>query len=342
MSNVGQALRVAFAGFRHGHIMDVHAGVAASGEMDIVACCEEDSGTRDALIREGVVSITHDNIKRMLDQVDCDAVAIGDYYGKRGSIIIEALKRGKHVIVDKPVCTRLEELDEIETLVMEKGLSLGCQLDMRDKGQFIRLRELSLAGAVGEIHAITFGGQHPLLPESRPSWYFEEGKHGGTINDIGIHAIDLIPWMTGLSFKAIVAARRWNALAHDYPHMHDAGQFMLCLSNGAGVVGDVSYLMPGAMGYGMDQYWRLTVWGAKGIMETSIAMDGVDLSTTVDQQRQRVASAPGFKQGYLAAFLSEIRGKAQADALTTRDVITASRWALQIEQAAALNRACCA
>ena len=39
-------------------------------------------------------------------------------------------------------------------------------------------------------------------------WYFEDDKHGGTINDIGIHGIDLIPYLTGLSFKRTVARGR--------------------------------------------------------------------------------------------------------------------------------------
>ena len=35
--------------------------------------------------------------------------------------LIDALKRGKHVICDKPICTSLEELDEIERLSEEKN-----------------------------------------------------------------------------------------------------------------------------------------------------------------------------------------------------------------------------
>jgi len=30
---------------------------------------------------------------------------------------------------------------------------------------------------------------------TRPAWYFEPGMHGGTLNDIAIHALDFIPWV---------------------------------------------------------------------------------------------------------------------------------------------------
>ncbi len=335
MNKEDNSLRIAFAGFRHGHIMDVHSGALAMG-MDIVACCEEDPATRDDLAKGGVVAVTHHDMLDMLDHVECDVVAVGDYYGRRGALIIEALERGKHVISDKPICTRLDELEQIERLTRDKGLSLGCQLDMRDKGQFITMRELITSGVVGEVHAITFGGQHPLLPESRPHWYFEEGRHGGTINDIGIHAFDMIPWLTGLAWDSIIAARSWNALTREFPYMRDAGQFMLRLSNGAGVVGDVSYLMPGAMGYSMPQYWRMTVWGAKGILETSMAMNGVEVALTDGQSRDLVAPAASVKFGYLSAFAGEVRGNPSPGALSTSDVMAASRWALKVEAASAI------
>ena len=45
-------------------------------------------------------------------------------------------------------------------------------------------------GNLGEIIKL-FGGQ--LIPYgTRANWYFEEGKHVGTINDIAIHGIDLV------------------------------------------------------------------------------------------------------------------------------------------------------
>lgn len=324
-------MRVVFAGFRHGHIFDLYTGVSESADMKIVACAEEDATTRGSLARDGKVSITHESITDMLDHVDYDIVAVGDYYGRRGSIIIESLKRGKHVIADKPTCTRLTELDEIERLTAKGRLTLGCQLDLRDNGKFIRMRELALAGAIGEIHAISIGGQHPLLPETRPHWYFEAGKHGGTINDIGIHAFDLIPWMTGLSFETLLAARSWNSIAKAYPHFKDAGQFMLSMSNGCGVLGDVSYLMPGTMGYSMDQYWRTTLWGSEGMMEASLLSPDILLATTSDQGRQRLPPAPNATRGYLKAFCLELQGCSEKNMLTTGDVIAASRMALTVQ-----------
>ncbi|MDP6354694.1 MAG: gfo/Idh/MocA family oxidoreductase, partial [Planctomycetota bacterium] len=90
-------LKLAFMGFRHAHIYDVYRKATEHPGIDIVAACEEDGETRVGIIRSGSADITHETFRAMLN-VDCDAVAVGDYYGKRGSILIESMKRGKHVI----------------------------------------------------------------------------------------------------------------------------------------------------------------------------------------------------------------------------------------------------
>lgn len=326
-----KTLRFAFAGFRHAHVMDVYEGAQASETIEIVACSENDASTRSALEREQKVALTHTNCLTMLDEVACDVVVVGDVYGARGALTLEALKRGKHVLSDKPVCTRMEELDAIEKQLEDRNTVLGCQFDMRDRGMFIKLRELIRSNALGEVHAVTIGGQHPLLPDTRPGWYFEQGAHGGTINDIGIHAMDLLPWMTGLAITDVVAARSWNALARDTPYMHDAGQFVLRMHNGCGVMADVSYLMPGPMGYTMEHYWRVSVWGSEGMAETSMNSETVSLWRLGDQHCENIPKAPDNKRGYLQAFIDEVQGKPQQHGVTTADVLAATRMALSAQ-----------
>ena len=135
-------------------------------------------------------------------------------------------------------------------------------LSMRDHGQTIGARNMIREGTIGEIHAISFGGQHPLMLGSRPGWYFEEGKHGGTINDLAIHAIDCLPWITGLEFEIGQRRQVLECLRAGVSALSDGAQMMLTMDNGCGVLGDVSYFMPDKAGYSLPFYWRYTFWGA--------------------------------------------------------------------------------
>jgi predicted dehydrogenase len=327
-------MRLAFVGFRHGHIFDLYRRASVMEGIDVVAACECDKATREQIMAQGSVDITHDNFDDMLKSVACDAVAVGDYFTRRGSLIIQALSHGKHIISDKPLCTSLDELDEIEKLSAAKALKLNCMLDMRDSAPFITVRKLIRQGTIGEIHAISFNGQHPLLLGKRPSWYFEPGKHGGTINDIAIHAIDAIPWITGLHFKSVNAARCWNAFAAEYPHFEDAGQMMLTMNNGCGVLGDVSYMAPDSSGYTLPFYWRITFWGRNGVIETANTAREVVVARNGEKGLHREPLAAGNPGGYLRSFIHDVEGHLDREELCTESVLHGARIALSIQKAA--------
>ncbi|MCD6404450.1 MAG: Gfo/Idh/MocA family oxidoreductase [Planctomycetes bacterium] len=326
-------MRIAFAGFRHGHINDLYAVAARRDDVEIVAACESHEPTREKVIRGKAVNLTHRDYTEMLAEVDCDAVAVGDYYARRGKVILAALTAGRHVISDKPICTDSGQLRDIASLAAEGNLCVGCMLNLRDEGVFRTMRRLIGEGAIGQVHTVTFLGQHPLSYASRPAWYFEEGRQGGTINDIAIHAIDLVGWMTGRTFTEAVAARVWNARLKEAPFFQDGAQMMLRMDNDGGVLGDVSYFAPEEGGYSMPQYWRFTCHGPAGVLEAALKQENVFLggrSATPEQ----IEPDPGVEGGYFDSFLGDIAGTSAAGDLDTAAVIEASRITLAIQEAA--------
>jgi len=326
--------RFAFVGFRHSHAFDLLNLVADRPDCEIVACCEEDAATRDALAKSGRADITHQSYEAMLDAVECDVVAVGDYYTKRGPLVVEALRRGLHVISDKPLCHTLAEQAQIEDLSAKRDLSVGLQLELRGAGAFIRLRDIIRSGELGRIHTMNICGQHPLLVGSRPAWYFEKGKHGGTINDIGIHVFDIVPWLTGIPWREVVAARTWNAKATAFPHFNDAAQFLGILESGTGILADVSYLAPEKAGYQLPHYWRFTVHGQNGLAETHYGAVHVKVALDHhDGMDQRPVGPPIYRR-FFTDFLNEVRGHRESCDLRTADVLTASRLALEAQRRA--------
>ncbi len=268
----------------------------------------------------------------MLSEVECDVVAIGDYYGARGSLALKALEAGKHVIADKPLCTSLDELAAIEKLAAEKNLKVGCMLDLRQSPALVRIRQLIQDDVLGEIHAVSFTGQHPLMWGKRPGWYFEESKHGGTINDIAIHGIDYLTWATGMKFTELTAASTWNAFADECPEFNDCAQFMAKMENGCGVMADVSYASPNSCGFGLPYYWEFTFWGRKGVARTRYSDDNVKLSLNGDKATSLIALPATLQDDYFAQFLNELAGN--PGELTTATVIDSTRTTLKIQEAA--------
>ena len=80
-------MNLAFIGFRHGHIMGLYHAALKHPAVKVVAAVEEDPAAASAL--KDKVAFTHTRMSDVLPL--CDAVAVGDYFSKRGSIIIAAL-----------------------------------------------------------------------------------------------------------------------------------------------------------------------------------------------------------------------------------------------------------
>ncbi len=326
-------IKIAFAGFRHGHIFELVNKVREHSESEIAGACEEDAKTREELGSKGLMDITYENYSQMLKELDCDAVAIGDVYAKRGKMVIEALEAGRHVIADKPLCCKLSEFEKIRKLSEEKNLSVGCQLTLRGAGALRTVLKLISEDKIGEVHTVTFTGQHPRAIGVRPDWYFVPGMHGGTINDIAIHGIDAILWLTGRDIVEVVGARVWNARTPEYPHFQDGAQMMLKLDNGGGVLSDVSYLAPEGVP-AVPNYWRFTIHGSKGEIETTYNGKSVLLGIAGEGELHEIPSSPELGATYYEDFVSEIRGETDKCELSTEQVLHATYVSLVIQQAA--------
>lgn len=328
------AVKLAIVGLRHGHIMALVAEAEKLG-IEIVAVCEENAATRAAYQGHDKVRVTHDSYQKMLTEVNCDIIGVGDYYGIRGQRALDALKAGKHLIVDKPLCTSIMECDQITELSAQQGLSVSCMFGLRTSAHLITMKKLLADGVLGEVRTICITGQHPLNLGVRPGWYFEPGKHGGTINDIGIHAVDLIPWLCGQQITTVVAGRTWNGKASQTPWFKDCAQVMLKLENNAGVIADFSYLSPDKCGFAVRQYWRVTVHGDKGVLESQPGEDDLYYASSQGSAPERIpCQLETMPEEFLTQICLEKDGKAVPGQLTTDYVLSTSRKALQIQYAA--------
>lgn len=326
--------RIAFAGFRHPHILSLWKSVHSHSSCRMVGAWEADATTKEQLRAAGEVTLTHESFASLLADSGCDIVAIGDVYARRGALAIEALSAGKHIISDKPLCTTLGEWETIRDLAARRGLSVGCQLDLRENGSVRRLHRILAEGQIGEVCTLNIQAQHPLRPGTRAAWYFEPGQHGGTINDIGIHAFDLVPWLTGSSWKKLLFAHQWNAKSVAAPHFKDCAQFLASLENGESCFADLSYLAPNTLGFDLPHYWRITVHGNAGMAEASYGEDQVLVVSDTDSSPRYEPALREPDRDCLGDFLAEIQGQPSQTGLTTERVLTAARLALEAQQVA--------
>ena len=325
--------RVAFAGLQTGHAFSLRKDLEDHPDVEVVATCEEDPEARAKAAERGV-DVTHTSYAQMLAEVPCDAVACSDWYGIRGPRLIDAMKAGKHVIGDKPLCTRVSEVDEIERLAHAKHLKVGCQLPVQYHPPFVTAQKLIHDGAIGEVHSVTFNGAHSLNYEGRPAWMFDPERYGGSINDIAIHGIDAIPWLTGRTLSSVTAAREWNARVSEHPEFRDGAVVLFKLDNGGAAYGDVSWLSPDDVSYKVPFYWRFTILGSEGALETSWHADRV---MVFKKGGTEVVEEPLITAGghdYVTDWLLDIANTPATERLHSERVIRSTRTTLLAQHAA--------
>jgi len=321
-------LKILFNGFRHSHIDGLYQAVAQCPDFEIVGCLEENAEARAAAAKRLGVDFSGESYETLLES-DVDAVAIGGAYGDRGEAIIQALSAGKHVIADKPICTDLRQLEEIRKLCAWKERKLICMLDLRYLPQTLAAEKLLKSGRLGQVRNVAFNGQHCLDYGKRPSWYFEPGMHGGTINDLAIHGIDLVRMLTGMEFAKFDAARCWNAFAEQEPHFLDSALFMARLENGAGVMADISYSSP-KFGDVLPTYWEFRIWCDRGMLTFNYRDPDITLYEQEGKQAE-VISWTDACGSYLEDLIREIETNGSVG---TENILKSTAVALQLQQLA--------
>lgn len=317
-----------FYGFRHSHLISYYKKAAVHPDIHILAAVEENVAARSEAGEKLGIAFSDQSYETWLNNPAVEAVAIGTAYGDRGRAVIQALSHGKHVLCDKPICTSLEELETIRTLAAEKGVTVGCLLDLKYMPCILPAKRLLESGRLGPIHNISFTAQHCLNYGKRPAWYFEKGMHGGTINDIAIHGIDILPYLTGHRLTSLDAARTWNAYATEHPHFDDCAIFMGRTNGGAGVLADVSYAAP-QQGT-LPTYWRFEIWCERGLVSLCAAEPTV---TVYEKGVKEAQILPGEDHAFsmVDEFLFSVRAGGRE---MTERVLCATHTALRIQQAA--------
>lgn len=151
MNNQQPPLRMGVIGC--GHWGPNHVRVFA--EMDrseVTICADTDASSLKRLAKRHPTIRTTSDYRTILDDEAIDAVVIATPTRTHGIITREALMAGKHVLVEKPLCTNTVEAGELTALAerVDRVLMVG-HVFLFNNG-IIRLRQAIEKGSLGSIH----------------------------------------------------------------------------------------------------------------------------------------------------------------------------------------------
>lgn len=201
-----------------------------SPNMELVAICDIVKEKAEAYAKLAGCN-AYPNHQDMLQKENIDIVTIATPSGLHAGLAIDAMKAGKHVIVEKPAALTLEDLYAMENISLRQQVKLTCIHQLRFSPLLRYVKRLLDNGDLGKIsHA------NVAVRWNRNDAYFKEAKWRGTKNMDGgallnqaIHQIDAFFWLMGPidELYGMTATRLRNI------ETEDVGTAVMRFANGA-------------------------------------------------------------------------------------------------------------
>lgn len=135
-----------------------------------------------------------------LDRGDVDIVIIATYVSTHGSILRECLKRGKHVVCEKPIGRSLAEGRAFVDLVKHSPCKVLVSYVLRYNETYRTAARLIQSGAIGSVKMMRMVQNHHAKDWPR---YRNLLKDCPPIVDCGVHYMDVMQWFTGSKVTAV-------------------------------------------------------------------------------------------------------------------------------------------
>jgi len=190
--------------------------IAAVPELELAAVASSDAAKVHA-DWPGVA--VHGTPAELIARDDLDLVVIATPNDTHHPLARDALRAGRHVVVDKPFTVALADARELAALARERGRLLSVFHNRRFDGDFLTIRRLLANGALGRV--VQMDSRHDRWrPEVRQRWRESAGPGAGLWFDLGPHLVDQALQLFGAP-RAIALERalvRDGALADDWFH----------------------------------------------------------------------------------------------------------------------------
>lgn len=161
-------------------------------QVAVVAACDV-RPERQAFVQSayGVRRVT-DRYQEVVEAPDVDLVMILTSMNEHGPITRAALEAGKHVLVEKPMSTSLEEAAEIVEMARTSEGILLCAPHVLLSPTYQTIAQQIARGAIGKVcnARARYGWSGPEWG----AWYWKKG--GGPIFDLGVYnVVSLTGWL---------------------------------------------------------------------------------------------------------------------------------------------------
>ncbi len=183
---------------------EIAPAINASPAGILHAVVSRDQGRADAFAGRHGAERALTDFGALLADPEVDAVYIATPNALHADQVVAAARAGKQVLCDKPLALSVADARRAVTACEEAGVRLGITFQTRFHDNFGRFRQVIQDGSLGQIRVVQveMSSGRTLLG----GWRADPALAGlGTINNIGVHAFDLIRYLLGTEVTEVTA-----------------------------------------------------------------------------------------------------------------------------------------
>lgn len=167
----------------------------------------------------------------MLDESKPDILFVCVPPDQHGMIELEAIKRGIHMMIDKPIATEISITEKICDMATQYNIIISVGFQDRYQDLIDSVRELLEGRQIGLINAAWVGGIPGVY------WWRRRSTSGGQVVEQHIHHFDLIRYLIGEPVSLYTAAGKGmvkpNASYHPGYDVEDYSATAVTFRNGS-------------------------------------------------------------------------------------------------------------
>lgn len=190
-----------------GNMGSAHANTILSGKipgMSLTGLCDENPEKLKAFAdKEGVK--TFSKAEDMINSGEADAILIATPHYGHTTYGIQALEKGLHVLVEKPISVHKADCEKLIAAHTDEKQVFAAMFNQRTNPQYQKLRQMIQDGELGELRRL----QWTITDWFRTEYYYKSGgwratwagEGGGVLLNQCPHQLDLWQWLFGMPRK---------------------------------------------------------------------------------------------------------------------------------------------
>lgn len=232
--------------------------------VTVAAVCDRDAARAQAIATRYRIPKWYTDYHELVRDTALDAVSVTTPEDAHLAPALAAIRTSHHVLVEKPIATRLDEAQQMLSAARAANVFLMPGHILRFEMRYALVKDQIAAGELGKIVSITARRNRP---KSLAKTYLR--THG--ILEGSVHDIDMILWYVGARVKRVRAFQR-NIGGYQNPDLTFA---ILEFADGAIACIENNWLTPDQAGVGLND--AMQVVGTRGIAHIDFVNAGLSL-----------------------------------------------------------------